>query len=517
MRFLQQSLGSLLFTLPVLGAPASSSNGSSNAGLFIHTSSGPIQGFFNQSAPDVRQFLGVPFAEPPIGDLRFAPPQSKNPNGTTINAFALPDSCMQQFNSNSSTIYTEYENGFLISGGDSEDCLYLSIWAPRLESISSQQRPLPVLLYIPGGGFTSGGQASLYKIPDQWVQRTQDHIVVIMNYRVNVFGFPNSKALEDQNVGLLDQRLAVEWVHQNIANFGGDPGRIALWGQSAGAASVAVYPYGYPEDPIVNALIADSGSPTIIRNRDVAQSNFTFLAGLVGCGDGDDDEILSCVREVPAQTLENALSYYSGNNSSPSLAFTPIADNKTVFSNWAQRGLEGKIAQTPLIIGSNSNEGAGFVPFTPTGPGDEALFNSTMSTIACPVAEEAKNRDLAGLTTYRYEYAGNFSNISPLPWFGAYHSSELPLLFGTHSQYGGPSTRFEWDVSYAMQALWLSFVEDPARGPVRLALDGVKANPDKSVVFEWPAFEAGSEDLLLFADDGKIIQVVDSGRIDDYC
>lgn len=180
MRFLQQSLGSLLFTLHVLGAPASSSNGSSNAGLLVHTSSGPIQGFFNQSAPDVRQFLGVPFAEPPIGDLRFAPPQSKKPNGTAINAFALPDSCMQQFNSNSSTIYTEYENGFLISGGDSEDCLYLSIWAPRLESISSQQRPLPVLLYIPGGGFTSGGQASLYKIPDQWVQRTQDHIVVIM-------------------------------------------------------------------------------------------------------------------------------------------------------------------------------------------------------------------------------------------------------------------------------------------------------------------------------------------------
>lgn len=334
----------------------------------------------------------------------------------------------------------------------------------------------------------------------------------------------------------------VEWVHQNIANFGGDPGRIALWGQSAGAASVTVYPYGYPEDPIVNALIADSGAPTIIRNRDVAQTNFTFLAGLVGCGDGDDAAILSCVREVPAQTLENALSYYTGNNSSPSLAFTPIVDNKTVFANWTQRGVEGKIAQTvrnpflrtlsvetepkqsqanptyllltlqSLIIGSNSNEGAGFVPFTPSGPGADALFNSTMSTIACPVAEEAKNRVLAGLTTYRYEYAGNFSNISPLPWFGAYHSSELPLLFGTHSQYGSPSTEFEWDVSYAMQALWLSFVEDPARGPVRLA------NPHKSeAFFEWPAFETGSEDLLLFAEDGKIMQVVGSGRIDGYC
>lgn len=181
MRILQQSLVSLLFALHALGAQ-SSSNSSVSAGLLVKTSSGPIQGFFNQSAPDVRQFLGVPFAEPPIGDLRFVPPQSKKPNGTTIKALALPDSCMQQVNSNSSTIYTTYENGFLISGGSSEDCLYLSIWAPRLENIRSQQRPLPVLLYIPGGGFTSGGQASLYKIPDQWVQRTQDHIVVIMKF-----------------------------------------------------------------------------------------------------------------------------------------------------------------------------------------------------------------------------------------------------------------------------------------------------------------------------------------------
>lgn len=148
-------------------------------GLLVNTSSGPIQGFFNLTAPDVRQFLGVPFAEPPVGDLRFESPQKKTANGT-VNAFTLPNSCMQQFNWNSSTIYTEYETGFLISGGNSEDCLYLSIWAPRVENIRTQQRPLPVLLYIPGGGFTSGGEASLYKVPDQWIQRTQDHIVVIM-------------------------------------------------------------------------------------------------------------------------------------------------------------------------------------------------------------------------------------------------------------------------------------------------------------------------------------------------
>lgn len=148
-------------------------------GLLIQTTSGPVRGFINSTTPTVRQFLGIPYAQPPLGALRFAPPQDFTNNGTLINATALPDSCMQQY-SNSSTIYTEYEREFLISGGQSEDCLYVSIWAPALESVDEAGIPVPVLVYIPGGGFTSGGQNSMYKIPDQWVERTQGHIVVIM-------------------------------------------------------------------------------------------------------------------------------------------------------------------------------------------------------------------------------------------------------------------------------------------------------------------------------------------------
>ena len=109
-------------------------------------------------------------------------------------------------------------------------------------------------------------------------------------------------------------------------------------------------------------------------------------------------------------------------------------------------------------MGSNTNEGAGFVSFTPNGPGQAALDKET-KIISCPVAAQVKNRNAGSLPTYRYQYADNFSNISPLSWFGAYHISGLPLLFGTHSEYGGVSTNFEWNVSYAMEALW------PCRGP----------------------------------------------------
>lgn len=179
MRIIAISLVAAFCTLRAFAAHSSDRPSTHASGLLVETSSGSIHGFVNRTAPDVRQFLGVPFAEPPIGDLRFAKPEKKKPEAL-VKAFKLPDSCMQQFNTNSSTIYTTYEKGFLISGGNSEDCLYLSIWAPKFENVQLQQRPLPVLLYIPGGGFTSGGQASLYKIPDQWVQRTQSHIVVIM-------------------------------------------------------------------------------------------------------------------------------------------------------------------------------------------------------------------------------------------------------------------------------------------------------------------------------------------------
>lgn len=139
---------------------------------------------------------------------------------------------------------------------------------------------------------------------------------------------------------------SVEWVHANVGNFGGDPERITLWGQSAGAASSSVYPYGYPEDPLISGVIADSGSPSIITNSDTAHTNFTFIAGLLGCGNLSANKELSCMRKVPAQALENALSYYSGNGTKPSVSFTPVVDDKTIFANYTQRILDGKISKT---------------------------------------------------------------------------------------------------------------------------------------------------------------------------
>lgn len=164
------SLASLLAT----SLCVTTKHGNTN-GLVVQITSGEVHGFINQTTPLVRQFLGVPYAEPPVGDLRFAPPQTKS-KGPAIQATQFGPSCLQQF-SNSSTIYTAQVPQFLINGGQSEDCLYLHIWTPVK---TKGKGKLPVFLYIPGGGFTSGGSNSLYKLPHNWIQRTQSHIVVVM-------------------------------------------------------------------------------------------------------------------------------------------------------------------------------------------------------------------------------------------------------------------------------------------------------------------------------------------------
>lgn len=306
--------------------------------LDVKTTSGEVVGFVNSTAPSVRQFLGVPYAEPPLGCLRFQPPVRKTHAGR-IQATTYAPSCMQRI-SNSPTVYTEYMPEFLINGGNSEDCLYLNVYAP------AQSHKLPVFIYIPGGGFTGGGADSLYKIPDKWIERTQSHIVITMNYRLNVFGYPNAKAAHE-NVGLLDQRMVVEWARDNIAAFGGDPDRMVLWGQSAGAASVGMYGYAYPDDLIVTGLISDSGSPSTLSKEYGNHTDFDTLADLLGCH--EEASRLACMQDVDAQELETVYS------NTASVSFSPVADNVTVFSNTEDRLARGLVTRVVRSLEPENN------------------------------------------------------------------------------------------------------------------------------------------------------------------
>lgn len=329
MRPIQLLFDGLLLAAGTQASPAKHHDCSS-APLTVKTKAGKVTGFINETAPNVRQWLGVPYAEPPLGKLRFMPPKPKKHFGH-LKTQAYEPSCMQQL-SNSKTVYTEVIPEFLINGGQSEDCLYVNIYAP-LRPVAED---LPVFVYIPGGGFTGGGADSVYKIPDKWIERSQTHIVVIMNYRVNIFGFPNAEA-QRLNAGLLDQRLVVEYVRDNIAAFGGDPEKVTLWGQSAGGSSVSLYGYAWHEDPIVTGLIADSGAAD--RGNSPSTTAFPTFAGFVGCGDLAPKKQLACMQKVDALEIQDTLSF--GNTGA---GFRPGADNVTAFADYTLRWEQGLVA-----------------------------------------------------------------------------------------------------------------------------------------------------------------------------
>ncbi|KAF4627233.1 hypothetical protein G7Y89_g10927 [Cudoniella acicularis] len=358
--------------------------------LAVDTTVGTVYGLINSTTPNVAQFLGIPFAEPPIGSLRWLPP-------------------------------------------------------------------------IYGGGFQTGGGEIGYQIPSNWVQN-QAHIVVGINYRVNIFGFPNAAGLNqsDLNLGLLDQRVALEWIRSNIPSFGGDPSRITLWGQSAGAQSVDYYNFAYPTDPIVSGLIMDSGTALLPSGTyDSSHSNFSFVASQFGCGNASAKRELDCMRNVSSVNIEAFLKEYGDNGTTPALSFSPVNDERTKFANYTARALAGNFTRVPAIVGTNINEGASLVAWNPDGPNMTVANLVTLDGFLCPAVQTTTNRYTVSSPTYRYLYTGNFSNISPRPWESAYHSSELPLLFGTSSIAHSESTAFELALSKRMQDLWLAFIGDP--------------------------------------------------------
>lgn len=166
----RSSLRSLLVIWSVLelGTCISSSS--------INTTIGTVHGFIDDATPKVAQFLGIPFAESPIASLRFAPPTPKRTVGT-VNATKLGPSCPQT-RSSSKTVYTVDSPDLLISGPTSEDCLTLNIWTPVTSHDVRRARKLPVVVFIYGGNFQTGGGNTAYQIPSPWVERSQSHIVV---------------------------------------------------------------------------------------------------------------------------------------------------------------------------------------------------------------------------------------------------------------------------------------------------------------------------------------------------
>ncbi|TKA50094.1 hypothetical protein B0A49_12120, partial [Cryomyces minteri] len=430
-----------------------------NVGATVNTTSGPVTGHPARNRTQVSEYLGIPYAQPPLGPLRFAAPQ-KFASAQPFNASVFSPYVRSLPNGKRPT------NAFLGQPGNpqSEDCLTLNVWTKA----TSHQRRKPVLFWIHGGRFSIPGTHNPF-YQGQYLADEEDVVVVTINQRVNIFGYSGAPG-EPQNVGLLDQRLAVEWVRDNIIGFGGDPKRITIFGQSAGGASVDYYSYAWTKDPIVAGLISHSGT-ALSFNPNMPNMSATYwykVSSLLGCGTSGN--VLGCMRSKNTTDILHAIALVPP---APSQAlsqpvFHPTVDNKTVFGDYAALSSNGSFAKLPYLAGNLDYE-AGFYKLSAYAanktltPAQWDSFN--LAGFTCPTGVEAANRVKYGVPTWRYRYFGDWPNLRLYPGSGAYHGSELEMVFGTAVDVSGaPNTGAENATSRYMMKAWAAFARSPADG-----------------------------------------------------
>ena len=320
------------------------------------------------------------------------------------------------------------------------------------------------------------------------------------SYRLNIFGFPGSPSTPN-NLGLLDQRLAVEWVRENIAAFGGDPSRITLFGQSAGGASVDYYTYAWTSDPIVSGFIPESG--TAVGLGQLSATNAAILwfnvSSTLGCGDAttNGDSVLSCMRTKNYTSILSSIPK-SASSIFAFLSFGPTVDDKVVFSDYTNRSLTGNFIQRPMLIG-NADYEAGLFKVVGELAGQvysDDFWNAfNQQVFTCPASARANISIANGVPTWRYRWFGTFPNTnltySAVPYIGAYHTSELPVLFDNAPSGEGipPNTDAEIVVGSYLRGAWAAFAKDPVTGLG-------KGN------YSWPYYAPGNDTLVRLAYGG---------------
>lgn len=333
-------------------------------GEVILPSYGPITGLdvsrdltLNQPLKqDVTAYLGIPFAKPPVGELRFRPPQSYEGSWTEPRAF------------------TASQKDCMAGSKGSEDCLYLNVYVPASASLSS---PLPVMFWIYGGGF-SFGRVAMYNGTALAAQ--EDVIVVVASYRFGPLGFlANQATLTESgttgNWGILDQRMALQWVNDNIAHFGGDQSRITIFGESAGAISVATHMGSPGSQGLFSAAIVQSAVLDLDLFYLETEDSFRFYdwmaSNITHCASGED---MDCLRRIPASRFAIPESIRDDPKKAPTWAaslfpffsFGLTVDHNVVHGSPVEMALQNRTANVPLVIGLNQDEGSVFALASPS-------------------------------------------------------------------------------------------------------------------------------------------------------
>ncbi|RFU75027.1 cholinesterase [Trichoderma arundinaceum] len=326
----------------------------------------------------IDSFRGIPFAKPPIGSLRLKPPQPITSAFGYVQATTTPKACPQfssQYIPGSLPpeildVITDITN---VVQNQAEDCLTLNVQRPSDASIGSK---LPVVFFIYGGAFESGSTQGVdaTNLIKASIASRRPIVLVAANYRLGGFGFLAGKELlgdGSTNLGLLDQRLALQWVADNIEQFGGDPDKVTLWGFSAGSISVfdQMALFGgnitYRQKPLFRAALMESGSiiPTEPANSTKAQIVYDKVVDSAGCSTSNNT--LACLRSIDFDTflLATASVPIASSYNSIALSYLPRPDGVVLPDSPEVLASKGQFAKVPLLVGDQEDEGTVFSIF----------------------------------------------------------------------------------------------------------------------------------------------------------
>jgi acetylcholinesterase len=480
-----------------------------NDDLIVETSKGKIQGFetSNSENKKVSAWYGIPYAQPPTGNLRFRHPRSVDPWEGVKNTLDQPNSCVQMRD----TMWPGFDGAeeWNTNTKQSEDCLYLNVVVPR-----PHPKDAAVIIWIYGGGFWSGTTTlALYDLRTMVAE--QNIIMVGIQYRVAslAFLFFDTEDVPG-NAGMFDQLMAIQWVKENIAQFGGNPENITLMGESAGAASVSLHLLSPLSTNLFSQAIMQSASalaPWAVISKNEGMHRSLRLAELMGCPhDGREVRAsIDCLRKAdPHKMVVREWDGITHGFTGAIGVFVPIVDGAFLDENPGMAMRLEHFKKTNILLGSNKDEGNYFILyfFADAFPKQDEVFISREQFLAsikdayplanklqrkaiefeytnwinpddpvknrvgvdrftgdwqftCPVVDFAHRYAETGNNVYMYHFAQQ-ATVSPWPkWSGAMHADEIAFLFGQPLNVSHGYAQAEIQLSRQMMAYWANFAK----------------------------------------------------------
>lgn len=457
----------------------------------------------------ISSFLGIPYAAAPVGSDRWKAPRSPEKWNGVKSAKAFGPSCPQAIVPGGFGPWTQE---YVPSGKVSEDCLTLNVWTPQVNA----EADLPVLVWIHGGGFTSGSAS--VPVYDGAELARQGVVVVSLNYRLGLLGFfasPEFRETGGGNFGLQDQLAALHWVKRNIAQFGGDPARVTVAGQSAGAASVHAMILSPKAAGLFQQAIPQSGiglglGPSLdLPSRESAEAGARRFLDVTGAQSVEE------ARKLSLDDLTSAYMRLGGRPGQPDgYRPGPYADGSVLPLDPGAAFANGRYNDTPTMIGLTADEGSGLNQnyrisdpdkyralldqrFEELAQSFAALYPPSQPSVSYP--EIIRDGGIASVLNWADErsassqnplYGYIFTHVEPGPesgYFGAFHTSEVPYIFRTlNAAPDRPFTDEDWKVERILSSYWVNFIKT--------------GNPNGPDLPSWPAYGADFQ-LLELGDD----------------